>query len=203
MPKVQSCKKENKHCKCCTKFIVEKPEFVCSECGYKTIEKKSLRNHILLHIKIVCEQCGFETEKMKMQYHVKKAHTIGTDKIIYKCNHCDYKAKKGNVKSHTRNVHEGFRINCEQCERKFTQFSELNNHLTKVHGVQIDKMLRCEECNFTTSLRQVMTGHKNKKHEDGNDKKYFCKNCKTSFRCKTSLDKHWKCADVSCSAEMN
>ena len=201
LPKIQTCKKETKHCKCCAKM--EKVEYVCVVCNYKTTEKKSLRNHLTLHNQIVCEQCGFETEKRKMQYHVKKAHTIGTEKLKFKCDHCDYKAKKGNVKSHMRNVHEGVRINCEQCERKFTQYSDLNHHLTKVHGVQIDKTLKCKECNFSTSLRQVMTGHKNKKHEDGTDKKYFCHNCKTSFRCGTSLDRHWKCADTSCSAEMN
>ena len=68
---------------------------------------------------------------------------------------------------HIRNVHEGFRINCDQCERKFTQYSELNNHLASTHKIKIEKMFKCDECNFSTIHRQHMTKHKKKKHQEG------------------------------------
>ena len=199
LPKVQSCKKENKHCKCCAKFVLEE---VCDECGFKTNDPRSLKNHRKTHINTVCEECGFQTEHWKMQYHIKTSHKEKPITIV-KCDHCDYKAKRGNVKIHMRNVHEGFRINCEQCDRKFTQFSELNNHLIKVHGVQVNKTLECGECNFSTTIRQLMTGHKKKKHEDGSNKKHFCHNCKTSFRGESNLATHWKSPGISCSAELN
>ena len=193
LPKVQSCQKENKHCKCCASFA---KEYICVQCGVKFTDQSSLNKHKKLHLNIVCEQCGFQTEKLKMNYHVQKAHrTI----LVSKCDHCDYKGKRGNVWNHMRNVHDGFRINCEQCDRKFTQFSDLNSHLTKVHGVEIHKNLKCEECNFSTTLRQLMTGHKKKKHENGIDKKWFCDNCKTSFRGETYLFKHRQSLDTSCS----
>ena len=103
-----------------------------------------------------------------MKYHIKKIHNK-KQPTITKCDHCDYKDKTRNVKSPMRNVHDGFRINCEQCDRKFIQFSELNSHIIKDHGAQINKSFDYDECIFSTTVRQLMTGHKKKKHTDGTD----------------------------------
>ena len=199
LPKIKSCKKENKHCKCCENF---RNVYICEECGFKATNPKYLRVHRKLHVNTVCEECGFQAEKWKMKYHIKQTHTEKQPSIT-KCDHCDYKALTRNVKSHMRNVHDGFRIDCKQCDRKFTQFSELNNHQIKDHGALINKTFDCDECSFSTTIRQLMTGHKKKKHEDGTDKNHFCHNCKTSFRGETNLASHWKSPGISCSAETN
>ena len=152
LPKIKSCKKENKHCKCCSKF-----EYVCLECGLKSINGKTARRHTKSHMKIVCEQCGFQTEGgRKMHFHVLRTHKEKQTQ----CNQCTYKAKKPSaLRTHVRNVHEGFRIDCGQCDRKFTQHNDLDKHLNSVHGIQIDKTFKCDGCDFTTVYRQQMTFH--------------------------------------------
>ena len=69
LPKIKSCKKENKHCKCCEQF---KRVYVCENYGFKPANPKNLREHRKLHVNTVCEECGFQSEKWKMKYHIKK-----------------------------------------------------------------------------------------------------------------------------------
>ena len=192
LPKIKSCKKENKHCKCCSKF-----EYVCFECGFKSANGKSARRHTKSHMKIVCEQCGFQTEGgRKMHFHVLRTHK---EKQI-QCKQCNYKAKKPSaLRTHVRNVHEGFRIDCGQCNRKFTQHNDLDKHLNLVHGMQIDKTFKCDGCDFTTVYRQQMTFHKKKNHEEGYSRKWNCKDCKQRFMSMAVLNQHKNSLENTCS----
>ena len=69
LPKIKSCKKENKHCKCCEQF---ERVYVCEDFGFKPANPKNLREHMKLHVNTVCEECEFQSEKWKMKYHIKR-----------------------------------------------------------------------------------------------------------------------------------
>ena len=192
LPKVQSCKKDNKHCKCCEKF-----ELVCLECGFKGASEKSAKAHQKSCKNIVCEECGFQAGRKAMHWHVLRNHK---GKIL-NCDQCNYTAKKPSaVKTHIRNVHEGFRINCDKCEKKFTQHSDLNNHLASTHNIQTDKLIKCSECDFSTTYRQHMTVHNKKNHEEGysTQRTWSCKNCNKRFRNKILMLKHTNSLDKPC-----
>ena len=181
LTKVKNCQRDTdnlgKHCKCCEKF--GKPEkledFQCALCEYRTSYKNSrnFKKHMNRHSNDtlsnnVCEDCGFEsTSKRKFKVHIKENHK---ERKMHICHICPYKSiKNGNVKKHIEHVHEGIRISCHQCDKKFTQHSDLDNHRVKAHGVIIDTVMKCDECEFTTPYRKFFTVHK-KKHFTNNKK---------------------------------
>ena len=174
IPKVQNCPKEASHCKCCAKFSEEKltsrkrardktdkGDFQCDTCPYKVpYEKhtKRIREHKATHDLNMCDQCNYETNSKKdLWYHNLRTHK---EKPTYSCGKCHYNSKKlGNVEKHNLSVHEGFRLHCDQCEKKFGQHSDLNRHMSAIHGVVLDPVLKCHLCSFTTKHRQFLTKH--------------------------------------------
>ena len=80
------------------------------------------------------------------------------------CDKCGYKTnRKGNLQKHIQTVHDGIRINCDHCEKKFTQHSDPNRHIGADHGQIMDPVLKCDLCTFTSIHRGVFTNHL-KKH---------------------------------------
>ena len=174
IPKVQNCPKEKSHCKCCDKFSeqnlasrkkarekTDKGEFQCDICPYKISyaqRTKRIREHKATHDMNICDQCNYETNnKRDLMVHFLRNHK---EKPIYSCGKCDYKSKKGgNVEKHNLSVHEGIRINCDQCDKKFNQHSDLNRHMSALHGVVVDPVLKCSLCMFSTKHRQFLTKH--------------------------------------------
>ena len=175
LPLVKGCKKEIKHCNCCQKFEgireggitakvakqMNKKLRKCDNCPYETKNSTYFRDHMQTHKPQVCELCGFEAKNQNAQ----KVHFARNHKTLSACDICDYKSKRPySIQKHKQTVHEGFRIPCDQCEKKFTQHNDLNNHMFSAHGIPINKNIRCNECDFNTVYRQVMTYHKKKKH---------------------------------------
>ena len=81
------------------------------------------------------------------------------------CNVCDYKSiKSGNVRKHNDTVHKGIRIDCNHCEKKFTQHRDLDRHLEKNHGIEIDKIFKCSKCDYTTKYKQILSLHEKNTH---------------------------------------
>ena len=174
IPKVQNCPKETSHCKCCQKFPeqnlasrkmarakIDRGDFQCDICPYKIAysqHTKRIREHRATHDKNICDQCNYETySKRDLSYHTLRNHK---EKPMYYCEKCGYKSNKaGNVEKHNLSVHEGIRINCDQCKKKFSQHSDLNRHMSALHGVVVDPILKCNICMFTTKHRQFLTKH--------------------------------------------
>merc|ERR1712129_133187 len=180
LSKVKNCQRDTdnlgKHCKCCEKFAkpiktkksVTLEDFQCEHCEYGTSYKNcgNFKKHMKRHSNNmlsnnVCEDCGFESTKLKLKIHIKENHKV---RKMHICHICPYKSfKNGNVKKHIEHVHEGIRISCDQCEKKFTQHSDLDKHRSKAHGAIIETVMNCDECEFTTPYRKFLTVHK-KKH---------------------------------------
>ena len=181
-PKVQDCPKDQGHCECCKKFEEKEKaprknaarggSFQCDVCAYTTHYYKNLtgiKKHKATHENNICAQCKFETvSKLEMKLHVNRTHkqkwSRNDQPKTNFCDKCGYKTnRKGNLLKHIQTVHEGIRINCDHCEKKFSQHSDLNRHIGADHGQMIDPVLKCDLCTFTSIHRGVFTNHL-KKH---------------------------------------
>lgn len=162
--------------------------FQCELCGYQTKLIYDFKKHMFVHTKRPekCDMCDFETtNKIRMIQHKNKYHT---EKPNYYCDQCQYQSKKkGSVVKHVETVHEGHRIHCDHCEKKFLQHSLLNKHMKNVHGIEPDKTLRCDMCIYTTVYRQALTDHKKREHGLGLAK---CDKCEYKGKIEKDLVLH-------------
>ena len=162
----------------------------CELCEYGVTHRSSFRIHQRRHTQIQskCDLCDFQTDiEMNMTKHKKQMHK---ESPTFQCENCSYKSiKRGNVVKHNESVHQGVRIICDQCDKKFTQHSDLDKHLNKVHGMKIESIFKCDLCEYTTAHRQVLNFHKQRKH-DG--KTFSCERCTYSGKAEADLVNHRK-----------
>ena len=66
--------------------------------------------------------------------------------IFAPCGQCDHRATcSGNLLTHIKSKHEGFRYPCDQCDYKATQRANLKSHIQSQHeGVKYP----CSECDY-------------------------------------------------------
>ena len=167
----------------------------CELCEYKCIGKKPFKNHQKHHTgKIIpCGLCNYKTDiERQLILHQKKMHP---NPVMHKCDNCDYESKSiANVVKHDETVHQGVRIICYNCDRKFTQNSDLDKHMAKEHGIIPQNVFKCDMCEYQSKTRSGLVLHRANQH-DGIV--YYCDEC--SFSAKTVVDlgghksrKHYK-----------
>ena len=62
---------------------------------------------------------------------------------------------------HIKSIHEGFRIECEQCDYMTSDKSNLLNHIKSTHkGVRF----HCEHCDFQGTTKYFQKKHNEKQH---------------------------------------
>ena len=160
----------------------------CELCDYKCIGKKTLKIHQKNHTgKIIpCGLCNYQTDiERQLVLHQKKLHP---NPVMHKCDHCDYESKsKPNVLKHDETVHQGIRINCISCDRKFTQNSDLDKHMAKEHGITINNIFKCDVCEYQSKTKSGLVLHRGNQH-DGIV--YHCDECSFSAKTAASLGGH-------------
>ena len=81
--------------------------------------------------------------------------------VRYDCNQCDYRAtQQSNLNSHMKSIHEGIRYECNQCNNRATQ-THHNFHMRLVHKEMYD----CDQCGYRASSQIYLNTHVNKYHE--------------------------------------
>ena len=85
---------------------------------------------------IICNRCDFRTKKPShLTYHIKIQHEGVEDTKLYKCSECDHAtARKGNLKTHIREVHTKIRsYRCNVCPYSSARKIPLATHMMKTH----------------------------------------------------------------------
>lgn len=119
-----------------------------------------------------------------------KAKSIKTEKEkikkLHKCDLCEIECStRGNLKSHIKNIHDGFRYTCEECGYQTGQKPNLMRHMLALHG---EKRLQCDLCDQTYKWDADLARHK-LKHVNV---KFACDQCDKEFREKRQLQTHIK-----------
>jgi len=191
----------------------------CQECGYKT-DKGQIKFNEHICEAVRCEWCDFKSNSVNtVNLHRKKMHLEEVKKIIFSCDVCSYKSnRKDNVKKHKNIVHEGFKMICQHCAKKFTQDSDLRKHIEITHGIQSRSKddtkvcqkcgyktkpsetlrfqnhscdpLKCDLCEFETRFKRQLSRHKIKEHSIVPINSLFCDQCSYKSENSANVKRH-------------
>ena len=163
-------------------------EFQCDVCGSNFVNKKVLRDHksnVHGDKKHVCDQCGkgFPTPN-RLRIHDDSVHK---GLMTSKCPYCKETFAKHHMKSHIISKHEhDKKIDCNQCDLKFTTSKILEEHINIIHkGI---KDFKCVHCNKLFGRKRSLQLHIETVH-DGL-KRHKCEICETAYGQSGDLKRH-------------
>ena len=162
-------------------------KFSCTICDKKMCNLKLLKNHIKN------EHGNIEnySDTLKVLSDRKQAETTET----FECEFCDERfAREDTLLQHkaTHNVVE--KIECENCECKFTLRKNYKRHIKEALGEDGSPQHVCAICGKEFCNGKLLSGHMNACH-----KNYSCPLCNQSFTLKKNLERHvGKRVAVSC-----
>ena len=105
----------------------------------------------------------------------------------FQCNICESRfSQKSNLNTHVRSVHEKISsFKCIICETSFTAKASLNSHLRSVHDQQ--KPFKCNTCDSSFARKDNLKTHIQSVHEKNTIR---CNICGSNFTLKHSLNKY-------------
>ena len=171
---------------------IERETFMCSQCGYQTVNKNMLDRHIkVTHegLRFSCSQCEYKAlTSQGLQYHIESFH----EHKKYICPHCgDMLASKPGLKSHIKVVHEGFKLQCPHCDYKIGSKQDLRYHIqTKHEGLSYP----CPHCDYKATRDYNLKAHIRSVHEGI---RFKCPHCDFQGTRKDYLQKHISSAHPS------
>ncbi|XP_065203366.1 zinc finger protein 37-like [Planococcus citri] len=143
--------KLTEHMKC----VHDKP-FTCAICGYKSVEKLRIRQHI--------------TNQHTPASWTLKKNTKKNDKRFF-CAICKETFSQELIYQEHLNVHSGKRpFSCKLCTASFRDRLALNKHLRTIHS---DERFKCPTCDYVAKYKGKLTAHIMAVH----DKPFTCDTC--------------------------
>ena len=170
----------------------------CPQCN-TTHHPDKLKDHISLeHQSHICQFCGFVSESFtRSRSHYHYLHKAINCKM---CSHVSY-GNKENI-AHMSTVHAETaiktetkgtdRVQCPQCDKKFSQTYTLRNHVRAVHGNESDRPWRCSHCPQSFVVKPKLRDHYVQYHTDL--RPYVCRSqgCTSTFKNIANLYAHEK-----------
>ncbi|CAB3386160.1 Hypothetical predicted protein, partial [Cloeon dipterum] len=121
--------------------------------------------------------CYFKTEP-EMIFHFDAVHKEEDKAKVFKCHHCQYKAKsKGKLSVHVSRLHFPKTIKCNKCPKVFSTMQHLAKHARALHVFRM-----CSICSSNVTVGN-MSGHLKRKN---------CPRCKNEFECLGLYKSHLK-----------
>ncbi len=158
-----------------------------------TNKSNTIRNRDTEKVKVPCPECSKSICRGNMKIHLIRRHGIGTKKMSYECELCDFKAfTSAEVRSHKMYKHgedgkETF--DCQLCGKSFKQTGNLNQHVQKVHL----KILpyACNLCDYRTAYQSMLEDHVNAVHPSSEEFLHACPDCDFKTNSRAHMAGHW------------
>lgn len=149
----------------------------CTECPKNFSKYGYLRKHMLTVHNVVIEKKKPGRQSAYM--------AVPNDPRPYKCDQCyrDF-IKSKHLTRHRRAHKEQF---CDECQ---LSFSNISDHMLKVHGIELPRPFECDICKKTYRTKPHITSHM-RVHRAEN-RVFTCAVCPKSFFYNTDLRKHVK-----------
>lgn len=192
-------------------FLKNGGKLECSMCGQGFVEGEAYTNHLkVVHKlcepeKVPCEICGKLVTTVQMKKHVlthteqrMRCETCNRTFISqelmgahickhYACDQCDMKfIQNRNLQNHKLEHAGKFMHHCDQCEAMFKKVKSLGEHKRFVHrGI---KRYTCAICPRKFAVSSALVNHMRAAHTG--EKPYKCDECGASFAQKSGLNVH-------------
>lgn len=207
---------------------IDKEEYECHFCDFKTKTKFSLTLHVKKHKENIpkgssksskpglkstfqCTECNKTfSQACGLQLHIKR-HRNERD---FACPHCDYKAYTKVDLTRHQTIHTGEKNKiCEFCGKAFAKDSTLRDHVKAIH--ERNTKHECDICGFVTHRPNNLRVHIRMRHH-GEYNNHVCPVCGASVKQKNAFLEHmrshtgerpYKCeectASFACLARLN
>ena len=171
----------------------------CTQCGQNFSSAANLEFHLRVHrIEKIrpCRSSGCEATFANVDLlaeHKLVAHGIqsqgnGSRYIKEKCEQCDFKFNKYDMKKHMLRHTTEKNFTCAECGKKLKRQDTLNLHMMLHTGV---KQFKCDQCGHNFYSMQSLQNHKNNRHSDSINMCAECgKECPNKYDLKWHMAKH-------------
>ena len=167
-------------------------DFRCKFCESIWISHLSLELHILVkhgQLKKACDECGnlFDSPE-KVENHKKKLHLKVYECVCHLCaKRCatKYRLKQHLLRRHNIGERKYF---CDQCDEKFINKHELNEHFEKTHDTE--NVYQCEECPKIFQVKSYLNTHIRNVHKK--HRPHQCDICLEKFLYERDVIRHKK-----------
>ena len=171
----------------------------CTQCGQTFSSAANLEFHLRVHrIEKIrpCRSSGCEATFANVDLlaeHKLVAHGIqsqgnGNRYIKEKCEQCDFKFNKYDMKKHMLRHTTEKNFTCAECGKKLKRQDTLNLHMMLHTGV---KQFKCDQCGHNFYSMQSLQNHKNNRHSDSINMCAECgKECPNKYDLKWHMAKH-------------
>ncbi|KAK2586989.1 hypothetical protein KPH14_010960 [Odynerus spinipes] len=112
----------------------EDKNFKCKECNKSFKTARLLNNHAILHSAVKPYQCDVCGKQFHIRRRLQDHNRIHTGDMPYKCEYCGKSFRFSGILTIHRRQHTGERpYNCTDCLRSFTNWSNYNKHMKRIH----------------------------------------------------------------------
>ena len=147
----------------------------CLKCDFEFTYMKSISKHKLAN----------QANGLKSMYLKKKNKPL---KDKHQCSVCPYNTYNiDTLRIHEQALHEGYVLNCQDCDYKSSYLSEMKLHARKHDPKAIHYC--CEKCEYQSLFKRNLKVHIEVKHEG---KRHSCSECDAKFSVKSHLSQHKK-----------
>ncbi|XP_068625802.1 oocyte zinc finger protein XlCOF6-like isoform X4 [Battus philenor] len=167
-------------------FKITMNTFLCTICGQRCDEFKSLNHHMNVHFQnYICEQCGtgfITSDRLR-------THSLSHENGAVACEECEKVFRSTIAKNeHYATVHKQVRRHrCPHCTETFRNYFQRNKHVASVHGLKL-KEFKCNLCPKVFTLSGKLGVHVRTVHLKL--KRFACNVCEWKFYSKSELQDH-------------
>ena len=150
-----------------------------------SVEEKATNTQNIQETKLKkhkCYQCKYQTSH---SFRFKQHVQSVHDGVKIDCSFCLKKfADKSNLKKHIQSKHEGMKFPCSKCQLQYTTYSSLKLHIDAEHK---EIRYNCLQCNYQGKTQYQLKQHYKATHEGV---RYSCEKCDAKFKTKDSVMQH-------------
>ncbi|KAJ8348207.1 hypothetical protein SKAU_G00267960 [Synaphobranchus kaupii] len=160
----------------------------CKYCDYETAEQGLLNRHLLaVHSKNFAHVCVECAKGFRHPSELKKHMRTHTGEKPYQCQHCEFRcADQSNLKTHIKSKHgTDLPYKCGHCPQAFADDKELQKHTEVFQG---HKTHQCPHCEHKSTNSSDLKRHVISVHTK--DFPHKCEVCEKGFHRPSELKKH-------------